>query len=809
MASVFSALSTAASSAFRSHTHSATNTSGRQQQPAEGSAASPSDTTSGTVRDNLPRRATVGTTPSAVPAAAAAVSSTPTPPPPSPIPAVATPLPSIMRSPKLPRTKTPDTQQTPIVFSTSTSDVAAASSQASSPHVTVRIQLFPHSDRPAHQADSSSRHNAYTAFSFAPVERDLVPGSILRIGRKVDRHSSTTVTRSGTTQEKSSRRGGDRSNNVASGTEDMEFDLACAPMAAFYRKRNHNEAGYDEDPTALATLHQDYLAAGPTPTLVVPSASPSPKRSKTPPPTATSAAASPPIVKRRADYVAFRSKVVSRTHAELWVGRDGTVYFRDVGSSSGTFLNRLRLSPSGKESSPYTLKNGDVVQLGVDYQGRIEEIYKCVMLKVFVTVKLPGARTVNPEKLRSAVGSLISAMNPTSAAIEAISECCICLNRLSPFQSLFLAPCSHCFHYKCVTPLLGSGVMFLCPMCRQVANLEASIADDEEEEEEDVQQGVQEGGMWMAASSSLQRSRSQRAAARAAGSSLRPDDAQMPPGILSDRRGSSSTASRKSKRGDVEKRVKMILAEAERPLPRVTASDLDALLSDTETPDPVPAIPVASGSGSGSGTPVIPTAEPATSNPSTTVGVTRPASTPSITFATNRPLPDSSQQTSFLMNSPPDSWNTTTLVRPARHQNNQPPSTATTAPTAIPGSASSASPSAHYPNMNGTTPSNNIGSILLQRQKTQVNRRHHPHHAPPNPDEQYRQQQSASQSGGGGGGGSRTTTPATSDDESSETSRAELRRLRRALEEVVDGLPEDARRRVLEGLMRDKGKARG
>jgi pSer/pThr/pTyr-binding forkhead associated (FHA) protein len=46
--------------------------------------------------------------------------------------------------------------------------------------------------------------------------------------------------------------------------------------------------------------------------------------------------------------------------------------FRDVGSSSGSFLNRLRLSVSGKESKPYKIKSGDVIQLGVDYQGRQE-----------------------------------------------------------------------------------------------------------------------------------------------------------------------------------------------------------------------------------------------------------------------------------------------------------------------------------------------------------------------------------------------------------------------------------------------------
>ena len=63
------------------------------------------------------------------------------------------------------------------------------------------------------------------------------------------------------------------------------------------------------------------------------------------------------------------------------------IYFRDVGSSSGTFLNRLRLSPSGKDSRPYAVKSGDVIQLGVDYQNRNEEIYKAVVIKIFASVK--------------------------------------------------------------------------------------------------------------------------------------------------------------------------------------------------------------------------------------------------------------------------------------------------------------------------------------------------------------------------------------------------------------------------------------
>lgn len=67
----------------------------------------------------------------------------------------------------------------------------------------------------------------------------------------------------------------------------------------------------------------------------------------------------------------FKSKVVSRVHAEIWL-KGGHVYLKDIGSSSGTFLNKLRLSPAGKRSRPYPIKNGDIIQMGVDYQGRAE-----------------------------------------------------------------------------------------------------------------------------------------------------------------------------------------------------------------------------------------------------------------------------------------------------------------------------------------------------------------------------------------------------------------------------------------------------
>ena len=56
-----------------------------------------------------------------------------------------------------------------------------------------------------------------------------------------------------------------------------------------------------------------------------------------------------------------------------------------------------------------------------------------------------------------ALNHLIAAMNPYSDDTnQPDTACCICLSDMEPFQALFLAPCSHCFHYKWYTILYNS-----------------------------------------------------------------------------------------------------------------------------------------------------------------------------------------------------------------------------------------------------------------------------------------------------------------------------------------------------------------
>lgn len=80
--------------------------------------------------------------------------------------------------------------------------------------------------------------------------------------------------------------------------------------------------------------------------------------------------------------LAFKSKVVSRAHAEVWADVGGKFFIKDTKSSSGTFLNHVRLSAAGDESKPFQIKDGDIVQLGVDYQGGAEDVYKSVKMRI-------------------------------------------------------------------------------------------------------------------------------------------------------------------------------------------------------------------------------------------------------------------------------------------------------------------------------------------------------------------------------------------------------------------------------------------
>ncbi|KAG0036353.1 hypothetical protein BGZ82_004321 [Podila clonocystis] len=176
--------------------------------------------------------------------------------------------------------------------------------------------------------------------------------------------------------------------------------------------------------------------------------------------------------------VTFKSKVVSRGHAEIYT-ENGKFYIRDTKSSSGTFLNHARLSPPGVESKPTQLKDGDVVQLGVDYQGGTQEIYRCVKMRL--ELNRSWQQQANPFRMNT----LKVIRSLTTATAASATDCCICLFRIASFQSLFVAPCSHVYHYKCIRPMLVTNHPgFLCPLCRTFADLEDSVEIDDPIEED-------------------------------------------------------------------------------------------------------------------------------------------------------------------------------------------------------------------------------------------------------------------------------------------------------------------------------------
>ena len=180
--------------------------------------------------------------------------------------------------------------------------------------------------------------------------------------------------------------------------------------------------------------------------------------------------------------VGFKSKVVSRRHCEFWC-TEGQWYVKDVKSSSGTFLNHVRLSSPGTESRPYPINDGDVVQLGIDFKGGEEVIFRCVKIRIECNrgwqKSLNNFNTSAHKRLFK--GASKDKRRDSDAASTNSSECSICLNPVAPCQALFVAPCSHVWHYKCVRNLINgpNWPNFLCPNCRFNADLEADVEQPE------------------------------------------------------------------------------------------------------------------------------------------------------------------------------------------------------------------------------------------------------------------------------------------------------------------------------------------
>ncbi|PNS19365.1 E3 ubiquitin-protein ligase DMA2 [Sphaceloma murrayae] len=192
--------------------------------------------------------------------------------------------------------------------------------------------------------------------------------------------------------------------------------------------------------------------------------------------------------------VGFKSKVVSRRHCEFWCS-DNQWYIRDVKSSSGTFLNHVRLSAAGTESRPYPVNDGDIVQLGIDFKGGEEVIFRCVKMRVECNRSwqkgLNQFNTQTHKRLRN-LASASTRKDSDTASVNS-SECAICLNPVAPCQALFVAPCSHVWHYKCIRTLIyPDWPAFQCPNCRAYADLEADVEPADMDSEYEIAEALRQ-----------------------------------------------------------------------------------------------------------------------------------------------------------------------------------------------------------------------------------------------------------------------------------------------------------------------------
>ncbi|KAF7585269.1 hypothetical protein BBP40_011495 [Aspergillus hancockii] len=180
--------------------------------------------------------------------------------------------------------------------------------------------------------------------------------------------------------------------------------------------------------------------------------------------------------------VGFKSKVVSRKHCEF-LYLNGQWHLKDVGSSSGTFLNHMRLSQPNMASRLYTVKDGDIVQLGIDFRGGEEMIFRCVRIRI----ECNRSWQQQPNEFNKNTESLIKNLGKGETAdYSGCRECSICLGSvLRPYQCLFMAACAHVWHYKCVSRLIHTPdyPMFQCPNCRAYTDLSAEVDDSNDYEE--------------------------------------------------------------------------------------------------------------------------------------------------------------------------------------------------------------------------------------------------------------------------------------------------------------------------------------
>jgi hypothetical protein len=142
----------------------------------------------------------------------------------------------------------------------------------------------------------------------------------------------------------------------------------------------------------------------------------------------------------------------------LWC-KDGNWYIKDVKSSSGTFLNHIRLSQPNVESKPFRIKDGDIIQLGIDFRGGEEMIFRCVKIRVECNRGWQqGLNTFN-KQTHQRLRNLTKAKKESDSASTHTSECAICLMSIAVGTCALLSVASYS-HMSTALPVSVCGALF-------------------------------------------------------------------------------------------------------------------------------------------------------------------------------------------------------------------------------------------------------------------------------------------------------------------------------------------------------------
>jgi hypothetical protein len=152
----------------------------------------------------------------------------------------------------------------------------------------------------------------------------------------------------------------------------------------------------------------------------------------------------------------------SSHHCQIWCS-DGRWYIKDTKSTLGTFLNYVRLSKPGIESSAYPLRDGDIVQFGQSGSCGGNE---SGMKRFSIVIGNNGILRDNTKIFEPTSNQKTEDDHKRSA--EMIwSNCSICSKAILQNQASIVASCGHTWHYNCLqrSIRMERASRFLCPHC--------------------------------------------------------------------------------------------------------------------------------------------------------------------------------------------------------------------------------------------------------------------------------------------------------------------------------------------------------